>query len=65
MSLREIARERLYWCQYIELTQDLRHTAHPSTMYLFDPDRFGWCRKYNYKSVTRLLHICADETSGV
>ena len=50
-SMRTMARERLNWCRHIEIIQDLRHTAHPTTYYLSDPERFGHCLKHQFKSV--------------
>ncbi len=50
-SMRTMASERLNWCKHIEITQDLRHTAHPATCYLSDPERFGHCLKHQFKSV--------------
>lgn len=49
-SERAIARERLHWCRHIELNQDLRHMAQPTTRYLVDPQRFCACDKHNLKS---------------
>jgi hypothetical protein len=49
-SLRDIARERLWWCRSIELTQDTRHAASQLTLYSTDPERFAWCRMHNYRS---------------
>lgn len=49
-SMRTIARERLAWCKYIEIIQDLRHTSHPATFYLSDPERFCRCEKRGYES---------------
>ncbi len=50
-SMQDIARERLQWCRYIELIQDLRHTDHPSTYYQTDPERFCICLMHKYQSV--------------
>jgi hypothetical protein len=50
LSMRGIAHERLGWCRYIELIQNLRHTEHPSTHFLKDPDRYCVCEKYEYES---------------
>lgn len=49
-SMRTIARERLAWCKYIEMIQDLRHTSHPITFYLSDPERFCRCEKRGHES---------------
>ena len=49
-SMQDIARERLHWCRHIELIQSLRHTEHPSTHYLKDPNRFCICMKFNYET---------------
>jgi hypothetical protein len=47
-SYRDIARERLNWCRYIELLQDKRHESHPATHYRTDPTRFCRCRLHGY-----------------
>ncbi len=47
---REINKEKLYWCEHIELHQSLKHTESPDTYYAIDPDRFGHCLLYGYNS---------------
>lgn len=49
-SMRDIAQERLTWCQHIDLIQNLRHTERRVTCYLKDPDRYCICGKYGYES---------------
>jgi hypothetical protein len=49
-SWRDIARERLHWCRYIDLHQDQRHTLSPATSYVFDPVRACVCEKHGYRS---------------
>jgi len=49
-SLRDIAYERLYWCQYIGLLQDLTHTMRPETHYKTDPKRKCDCTKLGVRS---------------
>lgn len=46
----EINREKLHWCEHIELHQSLKHTQSPETYYAIDPDRFGHCELYGYSS---------------
>ncbi|HEY0458717.1 MAG TPA: hypothetical protein VGC97_06150, partial [Pyrinomonadaceae bacterium] len=46
----EINKEKLYWCEHIELHQSLKHTQNPETHYAIDPDRFGHCEIYGYSS---------------
>lgn len=48
---REINKEQLHWCQYIELHQDLTHTYNPETYYLTEPEYNGHCIKYKISSV--------------
>lgn len=49
-SLRLIARERVDWCRYINLIQDLRHTLSADTCYRMDPQRSCVCEKHGYRS---------------
>ena len=47
---RTIARERLGWCQHLQLQEDLSHRDRKETYYLRDPDRFVMCDKFNRES---------------
>ena len=47
---RDVARERLNWCRYINLMQDQGHLRSPSTLYLSDPTRYCICEHYGYRS---------------
>jgi len=49
-SYSDIARERLHWCQHIDLIQDIRHTRDQSTHYARDPERLCMCQIFGYKS---------------
>ena len=51
LAMRDIARERISWCRYIELLEDLAHTENRNTYYLVDPDRHCRCQKYDYESL--------------
>ncbi|HEX8567667.1 MAG TPA: hypothetical protein VF648_18660 [Pyrinomonadaceae bacterium] len=51
IATREINKEQLYWCENIELHQNLKHTESPATYYAIDPNRFGHCILHNYNSV--------------
>jgi hypothetical protein len=50
LSERAISQERLNWCRYIGMIQNLRHTEHPATHYQKDPDKYCTCEKYGYES---------------
>jgi hypothetical protein len=50
LSFRDIARERVGWCRYIQLIQDLGHTRSPVTYYAYDPERRCYCEKYGFAS---------------
>lgn len=52
-SYSDIAQERLHWCRYIELHQDIRHTLDQSTYYRRDPERLCVCTKFNYESAIK------------
>ena len=45
-----IAQERVGWCRYIQMIQDLTHTRHPATHYRTDPQRMCVCEKHGYES---------------
>jgi hypothetical protein len=49
-ALRDIARERLDWCQHINLIQDLTHTKSLVTFYAADLKHDGECEKYGYRT---------------
>ena len=49
-SYRDIARERVRWCQHIQLIQDLAHTGSPVTHYAYDPERRCYCEKFRVAS---------------
>ncbi len=49
LAEREIARERLAWCQHIELLEQLGHTRQMATAYKTDPNRHCLCQKYKYE----------------
>lgn len=50
LSSRDIAKERLQWCRYLELHQDLTGSENPSAYYQRDHDRVCRCEKHGYKS---------------
>ena len=50
LALRMIAQERVGWCRYIQMIQDLTHTKHPATHYHTDPQRRCVCEKHGYES---------------
>jgi hypothetical protein len=50
LALRDIAREQVHWCQYLEMIQDLRHTQSRSTLYVTDPARHCLCKKHGHES---------------
>jgi hypothetical protein len=50
LSLRDIAREQVNWCEQLEMTQDLRHTLSRSTLYVRDPARRCLCKKHGHES---------------
>jgi len=50
LSSRDIAKERLQWCQHLELHHDLTGSENPATYYQRDHDRFCRCEKHGYKS---------------
>ena len=52
LSFRDIARERVNWCRYIQLIQDLGHASNPATFYARDPIRFCYCEHYKVASKT-------------
>lgn len=49
LAERGIAQERLNWCQYIELLEQLGHRRHIETTYQTDPNRHCFCQKYGYE----------------
>jgi hypothetical protein len=49
-SYRDKAREKMNWCRYIDLIQDLRHTLGPESHFKTDPTRFCVCNLYGYRS---------------
>jgi hypothetical protein len=49
-SLRTIARERISWCQHLQLLQNLIHQQSPSTHYRTDPPRVCRCDLHGYTS---------------
>lgn len=51
LATRDIAREKLNWCEEIELHQDLTHTKSKETYYATDVERFGYCSKHNHTSM--------------
>lgn len=52
-SCRQIARERVDFCRYITLVQNLSHTLSPSMCYATDPSRACVCEKLGHKSNIR------------
>lgn len=50
MAERAIAREHVDWCRHLDLLQNLRHQADPSTLYRTDPGRLCRCSKYGHQS---------------
>jgi hypothetical protein len=50
LSFRDIARQRVNWCRYIQLIQELRHASDPRTFYAYDPERRCLCEKYGFAS---------------
>jgi len=50
-SFRDIAIERLNWCQHIDLIENLRHTDHKDTHYKVDPPRRCVCCLHKYESI--------------
>lgn len=51
LSHRDAARERLNWCDNLELLQDLQHKRSPLTYFKVDPDRVAFCRKHKFHSI--------------
>jgi len=49
-SLRDVARERVNWCRFINVVQDLGHLRSPHTMFLSDPTRYCICEYYGHRS---------------
>jgi len=50
-ATRDIARERIEWCKYMQLEQNLTHTRSVNTLYARDPERKVKCEKHNYESL--------------
>jgi hypothetical protein len=49
-SVRDVAREKLSWCRYIDRLNDERHTWHHSTKYRTDPDRVCICNLHGFRT---------------
>jgi hypothetical protein len=52
-ALRMTAQERVSWCRYLNMKQDLGHMQSPETAYLTDPERFCICEKHGYEAGIR------------
>lgn len=50
-SIRDIAKEKLNWCRYIELWQDKRHFLSRNTLFEKDPNRLCVCNLHHYQSI--------------
>jgi hypothetical protein len=50
LALRDVAREQVNWCQYLEVIQALSHTQSRATLYLVDPERLCRCSKFGHVS---------------
>lgn len=46
-----VAKERVDWCKYVELTENLEHTKSIDTMYNAHPPKYVTCRKFNHRSL--------------
>jgi hypothetical protein len=51
-SIRDVARDKISWCKYIDRLNDERHTWHPSTKYRTDPNRICICNLHGFRSQT-------------
>lgn len=49
-SRRDISNEKLSWCRYLELIQDLDHERQPATHFAKDPTRYGKCILLGFES---------------
>lgn len=52
-SIRDIAKEKLRWCRFIELWQDKAHYSSLQTLFFKDPERLCVCTLHNYQSIIR------------
>ncbi|MDB5320261.1 MAG: hypothetical protein JWN40_1892 [Phycisphaerales bacterium] len=70
-ATRYAARERIEWCQHLQLQQDLTHLANSETAYRRDPNRVCLCKKHGWRSVFEMPdyigvtaefkgHYCSD-----
>lgn len=52
-SIRDIAKEKLNWCRYLEVWQDKEHYLSQSTFFKKDPERLCVCDLHHYQSIIR------------
>jgi Domain of unknown function (DUF4365) len=52
-AMRMTAQQRVNWCRYLNMKQDLRHMQSPLTAYMSDPPRGCVCEKHGHHANTR------------
>ena len=52
-AMRMTAQERVSWCRYLNMKQELGHMKSPATAYETDPARFCVCQKHRYEANVR------------